>query len=295
MRSSANLRPDLLLAGRTLFGAAPPKGQEFDDHYFGAIPERVLVYMDDVEASSVPPRHPGQDPPQRGRAGPVRDRARIFEAANVAADHQQMLMTVLKNAAKKHGFVCLLHEKPFAGINGSGKHVNWSIGNATQGNLLDPGDTPHENLQLPAVLRCRDPRRASLSDLCCARSSPRRATITASAPTRRRRRSSRSTSAARSKRSSSRSRTASSMARTAAASWISACRRSSRLPKDAGDRNRTSPFAFTGNRFEFRAVGSEQSVSGPLIAMNTILADSLNWIARSSRPNWPRAAKSRPL
>ncbi|MFT7130892.1 MAG: glutamine synthetase, partial [Gammaproteobacteria bacterium] len=131
----ASARPDLLLAGRTLFGAAPAKGQEFDDHYFAAIPERVQVFMQDFEDKlyklGIPAKtHHNEVAPGQFEIAPY------FEAANVAADHQQLLMTVLKNTAKNHGFLCLLHEKPFAGINGSGKHVNWSVGNSTQGNLL---------------------------------------------------------------------------------------------------------------------------------------------------------------
>ena len=145
MSTFANLRPDLLLAGRTVFGAAPAKGQEFDDHYFGAIPERVQAYMEAVEETLYRLGIPAKTRHNEVAPGQF-EIAPYFESANVAADHQQMLMTVLKNTAKKHGFVCLLHEKPFAGVNGSGKHVNWSVGNATQGNLLDPGETPHQNL-----------------------------------------------------------------------------------------------------------------------------------------------------
>ncbi|MCX5941491.1 MAG: glutamine synthetase III, partial [Cyanobium sp. LacPavin_0818_WC50_MAG_67_9] len=140
------LRPDLLLAGRTLFGAPPAKGQQFDDHYFGAIPERVQVFMQDVERQLYRLGVPAKTRHNEVAPGQF-EIAPYFEAANVATDHQQLTMTVLKATAKKHGFTCLLHEKPFAGINGSGKHVNWSIGNATQGNLLDPGQTPHDNLQ----------------------------------------------------------------------------------------------------------------------------------------------------
>ena len=139
-------RPDLLNAGRTLFGAKPPKGQEFEDHYFGAIPERVLAYMMEVERElfklgvPVKTRH-NEVAPGQFEVAPV------FESANIAADHQQLVMVTLKRVAEKYGLVCLLHEKPFAGVNGSGKHVNFSFGNQTQGNLLDPGDTPHENAQ----------------------------------------------------------------------------------------------------------------------------------------------------
>ncbi|MGB0112764.1 MAG: glutamine synthetase III, partial [Ilumatobacteraceae bacterium] len=145
----ANSRPDLLLTGRTLFGAPSPKGQEFDDHYFGAIPERVQVFMQDFEDKlfrlGIPAKtHHNEVAPGQFEVAPY------FESANVAADHQQLMMTVMKATAKAHGFLCLLHEKPFAGINGSGKHVNWSVGNATQGNLLDPGSTPSQNLNFLA-------------------------------------------------------------------------------------------------------------------------------------------------
>ena len=139
-------RPDLLNAGRTLFGAKPPKGQEFDDHYFGAIPERVLAYMLEVERElfklgiPVKTRHNEVAPGQY-------EIAPVFEFANSATDHQQLMMHTLRRVAEKYGMSCIVHEKPFAGVNGSGKHVNFSMGSATQGNLLDPGETPHENAQ----------------------------------------------------------------------------------------------------------------------------------------------------
>src|SRR6266480_6295699 len=139
-------RPDLITTGRTLFGAKPPKGHELDDHYFGSIPERILAYMLEVEKElyelgvPVKTRH-NEVAPNQYEIAPV------FENANIATDHQQLIMLTLKKVAQKHGMECLLHEKPFAGINGSGKHLNWSLGNSTQGNLLEPGDTPHENMQ----------------------------------------------------------------------------------------------------------------------------------------------------
>ncbi|XGB43359.1 MAG: glutamine synthetase III [Nodosilinea sp. LVE1205-7] len=142
----ASVRPDLLLAGRTLFGRPPAKGQQFDDHYFGVIPERVQVFMQDVEEKLYRLGIPAKTRHNEVAPGQF-EIAPMFEAANVASDHQQLIMTVLRATAKKHGMVCLLHEKPFAGVNGSGKHVNWSVGNPTQGNLLDPGDTPHANAQ----------------------------------------------------------------------------------------------------------------------------------------------------
>ncbi len=139
-------RPDLLNSGRTLFGAKPPKGQEFDDHYFGAIPERVLAYMMDCERELFKLGIPAKTRHNEVAPGQF-ELAPMFERSNVAADHQQLLMTTLKKVAQKHGMECLFHEKPFEGINGSGKHVNFSVGNSTQGNLLLPGDTPHENAQ----------------------------------------------------------------------------------------------------------------------------------------------------
>ena len=139
-------RPDLLNSGRTLFGAKPPKGQEFDDHYFGAIPDRVLAFMLDAERELFKLGIPAKTRHNEVAPGQF-EIAPMFERSNVAADHQQLLMVTLKKVAQKHGMECLFHEKPFAGINGSGKHVNFSLGNATEGNLLLPGDTPHDNAQ----------------------------------------------------------------------------------------------------------------------------------------------------
>ena len=152
-------RPDLMTAGRTLFGAAPAKGQEFDDHYFGAIPERVLACMMETERElyklgvPVKTRHNEVAPGQY-------EVAPVYENANVATDHQQLIMIMLRRVAEKYGMVCLTHEKPFAGVNGSGKHVNFSFGSASLGNLLEPGDTPHENARFlvfcAAVIRAVD-------------------------------------------------------------------------------------------------------------------------------------------
>ncbi len=273
----ANLRPDLLLAGRTLFGAPSPKGQEFDDHYFGAIPERVQVYMEAVEEALYRLGIPAKTRHNEVAPGQF-EIAPYFEAANVAADHQQMLMTVLKNTARKHGFVCLLHEKPFAGINGSGKHVNWSIGNSTQGNLLDPGDTPHENLNF--LLFCGAVIRG------VHRYGPLLRAVIASAGNDHRLGANEAPPAILSVYLGSEIEQIFEQIKEGKLDGIGTggimdLGLSQIIPfaKDSGDRNRTSPFAFTGNRFEFRAVGSNQSVSGPLIAMNTILADSLNWVA----------------
>lgn len=273
----ANSRPDLLLAGRTLFGKPSPKGQQFDDHYFGAIPERVQVYMQDVEERLYRLGIPAKTRHNEVAPGQF-EIAPFFEAANVATDHQQLLMTILRNTAKKHGFVCLLHEKPFAGINGSGKHVNWSVGNATQGNLLDPGDTPHSNAQFlvfcGAVIRGVHKYGPLLRAVVATASNDHRLGANEAPP-------------------AIISVYLGSQLEDVYAQISQGELKGSTgkgvmnigvdtlplLPKDPGDRNRTSPFAFTGNRFEFRAVGSSQSVAGPLVAMNTILADSLNWIA----------------
>ncbi len=210
----------------------------------------------------------------------------------MAADHQQMLMTVLKNTAKKHGFVCLLHEKPFAGINGSGKHVNWSIGNSTQGNLLDPGDTPHENLNF--LLFCGAVIRG------VHRYGPLLRAVIASAGNDHRLGANEAPPAIMSVYLGSEIEQIFEQIKEGKLDGIGTggimdLGLSQIIPfaKDSGDRNRTSPFAFTGNRFEFRAVGSEQSVSGPLIAMNTILADSLNWIAEKLEAELAKGATNR--
>ncbi|MCP3851764.1 MAG: glutamine synthetase type III [Gammaproteobacteria bacterium] len=273
----ANSRPDLLLAGRTLFGAASAKGQEFDDHYFGAIPARVQVYMQDVEDQlyrlGIPAKtHHNEVAPGQFEIAPY------FEAANVAADHQQMLMTILKGTAKKHGFICLLHEKPFAGINGSGKHVNWSVGNATQGNLLDPGSTPHDNLNF--LLFCGAVIRG------VHQFGPLLRAVIASAGNDHRLGANEAPPAILSVYLGSQLEKVyedikdGKLLKAAGGGEMDlGLSQILNFERDPGDRNRTSPFAFTGNRFEFRAVGSAQSVSGPLIVMNTMLADSLNWIA----------------
>ncbi|MEB3361508.1 MAG: glutamine synthetase III [Synechococcaceae cyanobacterium] len=271
------LRPDLQLAGRTLFGAAPAKGQQFDDHYFGAIPERVQVFMQDVERQLYKLGIPAKTRHNEVAPGQF-EIAPFFEAANVATDHQQLTMTILKSTAKKHGFTCLLHEKPFAGVNGSGKHVNWSLGNATQGNLLDPGDTPHQNLQF--LLFCG----AVIRGVHCYGPLMRAAIATASND--HRLGANEAPPAIISVYLGSQLEDVFNQIRSGQLSGSASKALMSlgidtlpELNKDPGDRNRTSPFAFTGNRFEFRAVGSGQSVAGPLVVLNTILADSLQWIA----------------
>lgn len=273
----ASSRPDLLLAGRTLFGAPPAKGQEFDDHYFGAIPARVQVFMQDYEDQlfklGIPAKtHHNEVAPGQFEVAPY------FEAANVAADHQQLMMTLMKATAKKHGFMCLLHEKPFAGVNGSGKHVNWSVGNSTQGNLLDPGSTPHENLLFllfcGAVIRGVHLHGPLLRAVIASASNDHRLGANEAPP------------AILSvylgdqlEKVFMDIKEGNLLTAEEGGEMDLNLSQILKFDRDPGDRNRTSPFAFTGNRFEFRAVGSSQSVSGPLVAMNTMLADSLNWIA----------------
>jgi len=271
------LRTDLQLAGRTLFGAPSAKGQQFDDHYFGAIPERVQVFMQDVEHQLYRLGIPAKTRHNEVAPGQF-EIAPFHEAANVATDHQQLIMTVLKATAKKHGFTCLLHEKPFAGVNGSGKHVNWSIGNATQGNLLDPGDTPHQNLQF--LLFCGAVIRG------VHRYGPLLRSVVATAGNDHRLGANEAPPAIISMYLGSQLEDVFNQIRegqlTGSASGGTMTLGVDTLPeftKDPSDRNRTSPFAFTGNRFEFRAVGSGQSVAGPLVAMNTLLADSIGWVA----------------
>ena len=276
-RYFAAARPDLLLSGRTLFGAPPAKGQEFDDHYFGAIPERVQVFMQDFEDQlyrlGIPAKtHHNEVAPGQFEIAPY------FEAANVAADHQQLMMTIMKATAARHGFVCLLHEKPFAGVNGSGKHVNWSVGNSTQGNLLDPGTSPEENLHFlvfcGAVIRGVHRFGPLLRAVVATASNDHRLGANEAPPA---------------IMSVYLGDQLEGVFKDIEAGEVSVTEDGGLMDlglaqilpfkRDPGDRNRTSPFAFTGNRFEFRAVGSSQSVSGPLVAMNTILADSLEWIA----------------
>ncbi|MDO9107237.1 MAG: glutamine synthetase III [Methylovulum sp.] len=272
-----NSRPDLLLAGRTLFGASAAKGQQFDDHYFGAIPERVQVYMQDVEEQLYRLGIPAKTRHNEVAPGQF-EIAPFFESANVATDHQQLLMTILKNTAKKHGLACLLHEKPFKGINGSGKHVNWSVGNATQGNLLDPGNTPHSNTQFllfcGAVIRSVHKYGPLLRAAIATASNDHRLGANEAPPA--------IMSVYLGTQLDNVFEQISNGKITGSLNAGVMDLGINTLPvfnKDAGDRNRTSPFAFTGNRFEFRAVGSGQSVAGPLVTMNTMLADSLNWVA----------------
>ncbi len=269
-------RPDLISAGRTLFGAKPPKGQEMEDQYFGAIPERVLAFMLEVERElyklgvPVKTRHNEVAPGQY-------ELAPVYESANVAADHQYLTMTVLQRVAQKYGMACLLHEKPFAGINGSGKHLNWSLG-TRKANLLEPGDTPHDNMQFlafcAAVIRAVDKHATLLRASVAHAGNDHRLGANEAPP-----------AIISIFLGDQLTEVFESLAKGVAGKskkpgfLTVGVDTLPPLPKDAGDRNRTSPFAFTGNKFEFRAVGSSQSVAGPLVILNTIIADSIDYIA----------------
>ena len=270
-------RPDLINAGRTLFGSKPPKGQEFDDHYFGAIPERVLGFMMDTERELFKLGIPAKTRHNEVAPGQF-EIAPMFERANIAADHQQLLMTTFKTIAKKHGMECLFHEKPFAGVNGSGKHVNFSMGNAQFGSLLVPGDTPHENAQFlvfcAAVIRAVH-KFAGLLRLSVASATNDHRLGANEAPP----------AIISIFLGDQLADVFEQIAKGAATSskgkgaMIIGCDTLPVLPTDPGDRNRTSPFAFTGNRFEFRAPGSGQTINVPMIILNTIMADSLDYMA----------------
>jgi glutamine synthetase len=270
-------RPDLYTTGRTLFGAKPPKGHELDDHYFGSIPERILACMLETERElaklGVPTktRHNEVAPNQY-------EIAPIFENSNVGADHQQLTMQIMQNVARRYGLVCLLHEKPFAGVNGSGKHNNWSMGTDTGLNLLEPGDTPHENISflffcsavIAAVNRHQALLRASVAGigqdhrLGANEAPPAIISIFLGAELRK-------------------------ILETIEAGEGDPATPGSflglgtpvlpHLPMHGGDRNRTSPFAFTGNKFEFRALGSSQSLALPNTVLNTIVAEAIDQLA----------------
>jgi len=271
------LRPDLISAGRTLFGAKPPKGQELEDQYFGAINERVLAFMMECERDlyklgvPVKTRHNEVAPGQF-------EVAPIYEQANIASDHQQLVMSALQRTATKHGFVCLLHEKPFKGVNGSGKHVNWSL-NTPTANLLNPGDTPEQNMRFvlfcSAVLRAISLHgallRASVAHagndhrLGACEAPPAIISVFLGEPL-----------TDLFERVAAGSADSPTSGRHALALGVNTL---PSLAAERGDRNRTSPFAFTGGKFEFRAVGSSQSVAGPIMVLNAIVADSLDVIA----------------
>jgi glutamine synthetase len=270
-------RPDLITTGRTLFGAKPPKGHELDDHYFGSIPERVLAYMLDCERElaklgvPIKTRHNEVAPAQY-------EIAPIFENSNVGSDHQQLTMQVLQNVARRYGLVCLLHEKPFAGVNGSGKHNNWSMATDDNENLLEPGDTPHENLQFlffcAAVIAAVNKHQGLLRASVAGAGQDHRLGANEAPPA-----------------------IISIFLGAELEKVFGAIERGEAgestpesflglgtpvlppLPMHGGDRNRTSPFAFTGNKFEFRALGSSMSLALPNTVLNTIVAEAIDYLS----------------
>ena len=270
-------RPDLVMTGRSLFGAKPPRGQELEDHYFGSIPDRVLSFMTDAErqlyALGIPvkTRHNEVAPGQF-------EIAPIFEHSNIAADHQQITMQVLRNTARRYGLVCLMHEKPFAGINGSGKHCNWSMGTSSGMNLLEPGDTPQDNMQFlffcAAVIRAVDLHQDLLRISVASASNDHRLGANEAPPAI-------LSIFLGSELTDVFDRLAS--GKGGAGQKVGLLGLGTpvlpNIPLHSGDRNRTSPFAFTGNKFEFRAVGASQSISMPITVLNTIVAESIDYLS----------------
>jgi glutamine synthetase len=270
-------RPDLISTGRTLFGAKPPKGHELDDHYFGSIPERVLAFMMESELEMrklgipVKTRHNEVAPAQY-------EIAPIFESSNVGSDHQQLLMQTLENVARRYGLVCLLHEKPFAGVNGSGKHNNWSMATDSGTNLLNPGDTPVDNIHflffctavIQAVNKHQGLLRASVANigqdhrLGANEAPPAIISIFLGAEL---------------EKVFEAIATGEGDPNTPASFLDLGSSVLPPLPLDGGDRNRTSPFAFTGNKFEFRALGSSMSLAFPNTVLNTIAAEAIDDLA----------------
>jgi len=270
-------RPDLVTCDRTLFGARPPKGQQLEDHYFGSIPARVQAFMSESERElyrlgvPVKTRHNEVAPCQF-------ELAPIFESANIACDHQMIVMETLKKVASRHGLHCILHEKPFSGINGSGKHMNWSMSTNTGVNLLDPRDDTHTNMQfvtfLCAVIRAVDMHADLLRASVASASNDHRLGANEAPP-------------------AIISIFLGDMLTDIIEQLVSGTPKSTikggkldlgartlpTIPRHSGDRNRTSPFAFTGNKFEFRAVGSSQSTGWPATVLNTIVAESLDFVA----------------
>jgi len=272
------LRPDLISCGRTLLGGRPPKGQELEDHYFSQTPKRILNFMMDVEEElwqlgvPIKTRH-GEVAPHQFEMAP------IFEAATIATDHNMLTMEVMQVVARRHGFEALLHEKPFAGVNGSGKHVNWSMADESGRNLLDPGKTPHENLRfivvLTAIIRAvdlhQDLLRASIAHagndhrLGANEAPPAIISIFLGEELQ---------SVVESLMQGSSHQPRGGLPLRLGVTTLPP------LPIDTSDRNRTSPFAFTGNKFEFRAVGSSQTIAFPVMVINTIVAESLAHLAK---------------
>ena len=272
-----NKRKDLLYAGRTLFGAKPPKGQELDDHYFGVIRPRVASFMKELDEELwklgilSKTKHNEVAPSQH-------ELAPIFTTTNIAADHNQLIMETMKKVADKHGLYCLLHEKPFDGVNGSGKHNNWSLSTDTGVNLLEPGQSPHENAQfllfLCAVIKAVDEYQDMLRISVASAGNDHRLGANEAPPA-----------------------ILSMFLGDELTDVLEAIEQDTsydtpekvemkigvhtmpRIPKDTTDRNRTSPFAFTGNKFEFRMLGSAQSISGPNVTINTAVAEELRQFA----------------
>ena len=270
-------REDLMFTGRTLFGAKPPKGQELEDHYFGVIKPRVAAFMKELDEELwklgvyAKTKHNEVAPAQH-------ELAPIFTTTNIASDHNQLTMEMMKKVAERHGLVCLLHEKPFAGVNGSGKHNNWSISTDNGQNLLDPGTTPYENAQfllfLVAVIKAVDEYQDLLRISVASAGNDHRLGANEAPPA-----------------------IVSMFVGEELEEVLDAIEKGTdykggekqtmeigvhvlpNFPKDTTDRNRTSPFAFTGNKFEFRMLGSNQSISGPNIVLNTIVAEELKQFA----------------
>ncbi|HHV28577.1 glutamine synthetase III family protein [Acetivibrio mesophilus] len=271
-------RKDLIYTGRTLFGAMPPKGQEMEDHYYGTLKERVSSFMKELDQElwklgvSAKTKHNEVAPAQH-------ELAPIFNTANIATDHNQLIMDVLKKVAHRHGFVCLLHEKPFAGLNGSGKHNNWSMSTDDGQNLLDPGRTPHENAQFliflcavikavdeyPELLRCAASNAGNDHRLGAHEAPPAIISIYLGEQLTDILEQIENNGGAKSSKQTKRLKIGVTTLPV--------------LPQDATDRNRTSPFAFTGNKFEFRMVPSSASIAGPVFVINTIVAEELRQIA----------------
>ncbi|MES0491027.1 MAG: glutamine synthetase III [Leptospirales bacterium] len=267
-------RPDLVYTGRTVFGAPPPKGQELDDHYFGTIKERVMSFMSELDIElwklgvSSKTKHNEVAPAQH-------ELAPIFTTSNIATDHNQLIMDTLKKVAERHGLVCLLHEKPFAGVNGSGKHNNWSMSTNDGENLLEPSETPHENLQflffLAAVIKAVDEYAELIRATAANPGNDHRLGANEAPPA--------IISIFVGEQLNEileqieKSGSVSKVTENTEIKDLIAILPS--LPKDATDRNRTSPFAFTGNKFEFRMVPSSASIAGPNFVLNTVVAEAL--------------------
>ena len=270
-------RPDLVYTGRTLFGAKPPKGQELDDHYFGSIKPKVAEYMADLDEELW--KLGIYSKTEHNEVAPAQhELAPIFSTTNIAADHNQLTMEVMQKVAKRHGLACLIHEKPFAGVNGSGKHNNWSISTNTGVNLLEPGDTPHENAQfllfLVAVIKAVDDYQELLRVSVATAGNDHRLGANEAPPA-----------------------VVSMFVGEELEGILEAIEKDEpydtkekdvmkvgvhvlpRFAKDTTDRNRTSPFAFTGNKFEFRMPGSALSISGPNVVLNTAVAEELRKFA----------------